>query len=309
MLACWTRSGLLGKQIKGGSWSRAAARQYGRLVRNAVRLARCDGTHAFSNGPAGDDAALLAAAIGLCDDEQSRRIARLALPRRPAAGRARATGSASASLPSPASHSEQAATAVLRSNWSRMSDRLTVLYAGQTVQIELAAGRELLCSGTWQWEVLRDGLPALPSSSWEPICWVSDDDVDYLELQIDLAGGLRVQRHIVLARQDRFLMLADAILGQEPARLEYRSCLPLCPKVAWRQAAQTNEGFFISAKKRLAMVVPLALPEWREGASDGELSGKSGLQLQQAAQGRRMFAPLWIDLDRRRIARRLTCAG
>ena len=147
LLACWTRSGLLGKQIKGGSWSRAAARQYGRLVRNAVRLARCDGTHAFSNGPADDDAALLAAALGLCNDEQSRRIARLALPRRPAAGRARATGSASASLPSPAAHSEQAATAVLRSNWSQMSDRLTVFYAGQTMQIELAAGRETALLG------------------------------------------------------------------------------------------------------------------------------------------------------------------
>ena len=57
------------------------------------------------------------------------------------------------------------------------------------------------------------------------------------------------------------------------------------------------------------MVVPLALPEWRRGgACDGELSGTSGLQLQQAARGRRMFAPLWIDLDRRGIARRLDLA-
>jgi hypothetical protein len=330
LLACWTRCRLLGEQIKGGCWSRAAERQYGRLVRNAVRLARYDGTHAFSDGPAGDDAALLAAALGLCNDGQSRRIARLALPRQSAAGRARATGSASASrkntgkasgthrrrLPAPATHSEQAATAVLRSSWSQMSDRLTVLYAGQTVRMELAAGRELLCSGTWQWEVLRDGLPALPISCWEAVCWVSDADVDYLELQIDLAGPLRLERHILLARQDRFLMLADAILGNRPARLEYRSCLPLCPKVAWRPAAQTREGFLISAKKRLAMVVPLALPEWHGAACDGELAGTadttatragtSGLQLQQAAQGRRMFAPLWLDLDRRRIARRLT---
>ena len=205
-------------------------------------------------------------------------------------------------------HSERSATAVLRSNWSQMSDRLTVFYADQTMQIELAAGRELLCSGTWQWEVLRDGLPALPNSSWEAVCWVSDDDVDYLELHIDLAGGLRLNCRILLARQDRFLMLADAILGSEPARLDYRSCLPLCPRVGCRPAAQTHEGFLISAKKRLAMVVPLALPEWRGGAGDGELSGTSGLQLQQAAQGRRMFAPLWLDLDRRRIARRLTSA-
>ena len=88
LLACWTRCRLLGEQIKGGCWSQTAERQYGRLVRNAVRLARCDGTHAFSNRPADDDAALLAAALRLCNDEQSRRIARLALPRHLAAGRA-----------------------------------------------------------------------------------------------------------------------------------------------------------------------------------------------------------------------------
>ncbi len=320
LLACWTRCRLLGESIQGGCWSKTAEKQYGWLVRNALRLTRYDGTHVFSHGPAhGSDAALFAVALRLCDNEDTGKIARLALlqkPARPATKRGKKF-----SLPIPAMHSEWAATGVLRSSWLRNSDRLTVLYPGQSVHIELGVGRQLLCSGPWQWEVECDGVPAPPTSSWEAVCWVSDNDVDYLELEIDLTGGLRMQRHILLAREDRFLMLADAILGERPAALHYRSQLPWCQDISVRGAKETQESYLFAGKKRLAMVLPLALSEWglspvlsvvsTGDAETGTVPLPSATHiasptLQQAARGCRMFAPLWIDLDPRRIARRLT---
>ena len=70
--------------------------------------------------------------------------------------------------------------------------------------------------------------------------------------------------------------------------------------------------------KRLATVLPLALPGRHGDLIEGELlqtstGGASGtpttrkqamcLQLRQAAQARRLFAPLWFDLDCRRPQR------
>jgi hypothetical protein len=155
-------------------------------------------------------------------------------------------------------------------------------------------------------EVRRDGEALQPASPWEEVCWVSDDDVDYLELEIELAGGLRVQRHFLLAREDRFVLLADAILGGAPARLEYRGVLPLCRGVSLEPAADSWEGFLAEGKPA-ALVLPLALPEWRAGPPVGSLTqSDDGLEVCQSAQGCSMFAPLFFDLKPRRMTRQPT---
>ena len=58
-----------------------------------------------------------------------------------------------------------------------------------------------------------DGNQLTPQSDWESVCWVSDDDVDYLELEIELDHGWKLQRQFLLAREDLFLFVADAIVG------------------------------------------------------------------------------------------------
>ena len=53
--------------------------------------------------------------------------------------------------------------------------------------------------------------------------------------------------------------------------------------------------------------MPLALPEWRAEEHDGDLKMTAeGLELRQTTAGQRLFAPLFIDLDRRRFRRRMT---
>ncbi len=144
--------------------------------------------------------------------------------------------------------------------------------------------------------------PAVPTSSWTELCWVSDDDVDYLELEIEFSPGLRVERHLLLARNDRFLLLADAVLASRPTAIQYRGVLPLCRAVTWREACETREGALVGRKPR-ATILPLALPEWLANRNGGELrSTQAGIELRQAATAQSLFAPLFLDLDRDRHA-------
>jgi hypothetical protein len=54
-------------------------------------------------------------------------------------------------------------------------------------------------------------------------------------------------------------------------------------------------------------MLPLALPEWRRDPRGGSLArGEAGLELLQQSVGRRMYAPLLVDLDPRRARQPLT---
>ncbi len=208
-------------------------------------------------------------------------------------------------------NSEAAGMAVLRPGWAESDARLTVNYGERRLRTELARGRALLWSGDWQPELRLDGELLEPTSPWKNVCWVSDDDADYLELEQKLSGGARVQRHVLLAREDRFLFVADAVLCKRPAAIVYRGMTPLTQGVRFAAADETHEGFLTSpaGHRRHALVLPLALPEWRSAGPRGEgLAVQDGtLELRQSAiASRALFAGLFIDLALRRIARPAT---
>ncbi len=210
------------------------------------------------------------------------------------------------SLPAASMHSEKARTAVLRAGPSPGDPWLGVVYGDRQVQMELRCRGDVLWSGVWQLDVRRNGRLAKPVSEWEEVLWVSDENVDYLDLASELGEGLRVERQILLARKDRFLFLADAILARQSAKLDYRACLPLAAAVGFHGAEESREGF-LAARCRRAMVLPLALPEWRADGRFGSLAQtEHGLELCQSAEGRGMFAPLFFDLEGRRFGRELT---
>ncbi len=241
--------------------------------------------------------------------------------------------------------SEAAAVAILRSDWSANSRQVTVAWHQEAVpapsqprratqrpgsidrfgdrlhdsmQIEIRHARQVFCHGPWTLEATIDGRPARLASRWEEVCWVSDEDVDYLELQASLEGGYRVQRHLLLARDDGFLWLGDALLGPAPSRPEdacpdrasqeiaYRAQLPLGSGIQVNPAAETWDCE-LCGPKGVARVLPLALPEWRCGRPVGELRPVArGLELRQAARGQNLSATLFVDLQPQRRRRALT---
>jgi hypothetical protein len=296
LLACWTRCRELGDRLKRGCWNSKAESQYRELVRNALRLSRRDGSMVFSE-PSTDLAGieLLAAAVELVGKKKDRMLAAQLLNK----GKEKLP-SRRAELPEASVHSEWAAAAQMRPDWSRSSPRLTVLYPNTSCRIELNNGKDVLGSGEWVLDLKIDGQPAVPTSEWSEICWVSDKDVDYLELEIALGEGLRVQRHFLLARKDRILLLADAVLASRPAKLEYRGTLPLCAGVTFHEACETRQGV-IGGPQSHTMVLPLAFPERLPSRADGRLSSTGRmLELQQSAEGQSLFAPMFFDLDQHR---------
>jgi hypothetical protein len=249
--------------------------------------------HLLADGECGEDAAA---------------IRRLAAPDAKPGGKRRARRE----TPSPAEHAENGQWAALRSGWQPTDMRLAVSYADPQVRIEVGAGRHTFITGSWDLDIKIGGLTAQRNSAWDEVCWYSDNDVDYVEIEAQFTENLRVQRQILLAREDRFLFLADAILaGSEPAALEYSGLLPLASAVGSEAADETCESYLTvnrpAGRARRALVLPLALPEWRSAARKGSLTGTAaGIELRQAAHGRSLLAPLLIDLDRRRLNKSFT---
>jgi hypothetical protein len=287
---------------------------------STFRLSRTDGSQMLSADRAGAwNPALFAAAGRLVKRRAIVAAERLSRPRDRRSDKKLAAPKAIW----PAASAEAAGVALLRTDWRRSAARLAVSCDANATLLELAVGKHTLLRGLWSLDVQLAGETAEFTSNWDQICWVSDSDVDYLELEAKLTGGMRVQRQLLLARDDRFLLLADGVLAPEDAGgpIDYRATLELADGVRFQPAAETCEGHLATTKPSTdeaieprALVLPLALPEWRSAARMGELSaGERMLELRQRARGRGLFAPLFFDLDRRRLKkpftwRRLTVA-
>ncbi len=300
LVACWTRCREAGERAGDLPWRGRATATWRRIVEHALRLSRPDRSPMLGDIPeaAPNDAWLCTAArsIGGLDGVPEAAL----VP--PGSARAR-DDSGKPRLPKAAYHSEPAAVSVLRPSWARFDPRLLAVCAEQGVRLELALADGPLWSGVWSVELQFDNRPLSPTGPWEPTCWHSDARADYLELECGFELGVRVQRHLMLSRRGDCLLLADAVMAGVAGRLDYLGRLPLAPGVRFQAADETREGF-LAGRRRMALVLPPALPEWRTDCRFGSLEPTGrGLELRQSRLGRALFAPLWFDLDPRRMKR------
>lgn len=309
LLACWTRALRLGQAVRQRTLEAEAVAQYRWLVRQALRLTGPQGRQLLQPAASGPgDTELFRAALELGGDEKDWAIARQlplavgAPPRKTkTSGRGKKRPRARIKLPDPAYESEWAALGVLRTDWTARGEMLMVDYSQPTVQCELVGAGQSLLLGGWSLDVSLDGQPLVPEGAWEQICFHSDTDGDYLELEVEFAGGVRVQRQMFVARQDRFVLLADAVLAPRAGQLAYRAALPASPGIAVGPQRESHELFLSHRGKRCATVLPLALPEWRQQPAHGDVVSSEGrLVVEHARRGTALFAPLWIDVDARR---------
>ncbi len=302
LLACWTRSRAAGQRLDRADDGTADARQFPGLVQHAVRLSRSDRRPVFS-APAARrwKPNLLKAALRLAGDRTTKRVFRL----HESNGK-RPLKALDKEQLSPAFQGEWAGIAMLRSGWGRRSPRLTVAY-GHKAMIEVSDGDKPLISGSWDVDVRSNGQSLKPLGDWEQVCWESNDDVDYLELEMRLSDEVTVERHMLLARQESFLFLADAVKSIQQGTLEYRGWLPVRGFSTFQGERETREGSLVVGKRAHARVLPLALSEWRSVPTPGGLAASErGLELAQQADGENLFAGLFIDLDAKRIGKQVT---
>jgi hypothetical protein len=294
LLACWTRCFHLQRQLRGRSMPAEARLQFEWLVRQSLRFRRADGTLILSGDQAPLDrhSGLIKSALAVGGDSVDHEI--LAVQRgqiRPA--------QTTFEFPLSGEHSEWAELSLLRGNWSSDSAYLGLRYPAATFDSEFARGARRIWMGPLLPDLRADGTGLEVIGQWEELCWSSDEDVDYLELEVELSQGWRLQRQFLLARQDHFLFLADVVLGPRHRQLDYRLELPLDPRLSLRRDDQMSE-VLLEDDRPLAWVLPLALAEWRSDSRFGRFDGRV---LYQSASAAGLYAPLFIDFSPKRLGK------
>lgn len=296
LLASSARILTLDTEVKRGRLDKAVRSQFDWLARQTLRWARPNGTSCFGSeldSPHFDS--MMKCVLKLTDDETDMAAFRLFRGKREPED---------ADIPEPAEHSEWARSAMMRTSWRPNSARLGVTYGSGRLNWELASGRQVISSGGCLPKISIDEQPLQLGSSWEEICWESDRDMDYIELECKCAGGIRLQRQFLLSRSEQFAFVADAIMSPRTTTIEYQHSFPLASGVVLEQAEETTEATIIGTK-RLGTVVPLPLSEWQSAQGDNRMRlDPARLELKQ--RGRALYAPLFFDLDPKRSARALT---
>jgi len=302
LLASWVRMFELGRESGEALWTESIVEQLGASLVSAARWTRADGSQYLSREPM---------ATGFAD------MLEVGLPQLTGRRQRRAVATAVAGVTKPrgadvrrslraAVHCESSELALLRAGWEPESATLAVAYHEASVQLEMSVAGETLWQGPWDVVLRADGDLLTPQGGWEQVCWTSDKEADYLELERSYRTGVRIQRHILLARKDQFALLADSVLAGPERKIEYQGMLPVGDGVRCMPADETRE-VFLRGRKARTTVLPLRLPEWRRDPRGGRLqSSPTGLTLAQKSPGGSLFAPLFFDWEKSRQAEELT---
>jgi hypothetical protein len=220
-----------------------------------------------------------------------------------------------ASFPALGFYSERAELAVMRSKWTSNAGRIGIDFSSDSTWIDVIGnGGKRLLSGVWDIAITKNGKPLEVTDSWHEVCWFSDDDVDYLEIECKVEGECRIQRQIFLARDEAVIVLADALLANQAADWTIESRMPLEEGVSMKQDDKTREAVLCfeandasELPRQAALLLPLALPEWRRQHADGELAHEdAAVVMSQSGHGRRLYAPLAISLKKRHQSQEYT---
>ncbi|MBB76735.1 MAG: hypothetical protein CMJ75_19690 [Planctomycetaceae bacterium] len=294
LLASWTRCESLARANGRVCLNEEAQEQYDWMVLQMLRLCRRDGSQLFSVADEiGDWRKLAQAALELSGDPQDQAVAS-----RFFSGRSKlAERSSKKSLPDAAVCSEWAGIAAMRTSWNRGATALGVIFGQDSVVAELSRGAQQIFAGPWDTDVCVDGKRLTVQGRWSELCWFSDEDVAYLELEAPLGNGIVLQRQCLLARKDEFLLLGHVVLSKKTVEMDLAVSWPIHAPMSLQPADETREITITDGHKPRFLALPLALPEWRAASAEGELvAAPSGLLLKQRGAVSRLEMPLFIDL-------------
>lgn len=308
LVASWVRCHVIISELELDQGQESAS-QLEWLVRQLFRMLRPDGTLLFSaNGSNPVTRPFLQRLLELSGDPDDKRLMKYAsgLVDRPK------TSSVKLGI-EPSNVSEWSESALLQSRWEHGTPKVGVDYSKPGVRTEICQ-RTSLIRGESMPGVSIDGVPLNSTEPFEVACVQCDDDVDYLELSLDMGRGVSLTRQYLLSRSEEFLLVADLIVPATTSRIDYRGSWPLAPGVSGLHESETREVYLVDDQSIQSLVLPLALPEWKVGASDDRLGFDEGrLVLTQSTEGKGLYAPLFFDLSpirskKKRTWRQLTVA-
>lgn len=262
-------------------------------VEHATPLCRVDGRLAMGNGLAVDAYPLLnsaAALLGIAASHPA--VSYLNAIAKAGAGKAVKTRPATTEADVPSTQSDWARFALLRTDWNPQADALAITHHQRFPQIDVSALGQPLLHGDWTLQLQIGDSQLELAEEWSCVCWVSDADVDYLELQMEGPGKLRVERLVLLSRRDHFLLLADSISGAPAEKIIHRAQFPLAAGVT-AQADSTTREIRLQAGRQKVRAFPLGLAcERVQSTPHAFLVADNQLVLEQVAAGTGLVAPL-----------------
>jgi hypothetical protein len=284
-------------------WYPAQQKALAQLLKHAARWCRPDGTQLLAAGRKAPKSDAMWQALVAQTRRPKPLMAAMTLSGIGSGKRRRARQQVSVSrLPALSHYSEHAAGACMQSDWRHKGCRIAVDFSDADVCMEVLGPKGLpVLAGQWTAQVEIDGQAQLQLDPWREVCWFSDDDVDYLELEARFGERAKVQRQALLMRNERLLYLADGLLADSDARLCLRSHLPLAGDTAFVPAERSTEGYIQVSGKRRVLALPLFLPEWRRQLSRSATSGSfdcigEDLVARAETEGRRIYMPSLISL-------------
>ncbi|MCA9132151.1 MAG: hypothetical protein KDA45_03320 [Planctomycetales bacterium] len=298
-LASVVRCRVLANSLGLRKWYPPQQRALAGLLKHAARWARADGTQLLAAGHTAPRSQAMWEALVKQTRNPKSMAGAMALSglRRDSPAKPRKKVHP-VNLPPLTYYSEEAAGVCMQSDWRKKGARLALDFSDQNICLEaLGPKGSSLLAGEWTLNVELEGQAQLQLAEWGEVCWFSDDDVDYLELEAKFGKHARVQRQAVLLREERLLLLADALLCDRAGEWSLRASLPLAADARFEPAKKTTEGFILTPDGGRCLVLPLFLPEWRRQVLTGGLDVEGeALLAQQRCQGQRLYAATLLSL-------------
>ena len=219
-------------------------------------------------------------------------------------------------LPEAMWHSESGKVVAMLPEWDVRRGRCFLEFRGEDIHIEIAGGRSFMLQGSHQTMLEIDGAAVHPKGPWECTCEYSDDDVHMIELEQTFTHGVVLQRQWMLVRDDRCVMVSDAVLTkptetdsatEDLPEIVCSSRLPLGEGIEVIEDGETCEIILTDGKKPRCMVLPMAANEWKVGPSSCKTSVTDDGHLVVQTRGRgKIYSPIWLDFQTSRFKRKRT---
>ena len=307
-LSVWSDGLLVARLFNEALWKKPAEKRFERMLRRLAAAVRDGGVLAGTGQGVSAAAVLRTAAEHLGTSPTTDWVKCLDLSAGPERSRPRPgkTKTRSGKLKKkiskaeiPSWQSDDTDAACLRTSWAPNASLATVRVDSNPVQLELVVNGVSLLSGPWNLELTEGGDQLELEDEWECICWNSDADADYLELQLEFEGGPQINRFILLSRTQQFAIISDVVTASSASLIYVASLLPLAAGVIVGSDESTREQTLTTGQTTVR-VFPLRLPQ-DPGVGT---AGSCGLHhhddipclaISQASESGNLFSPVVLD--------------
>lgn len=305
-LSGWADAALVAESFNRDLWRSATETRCTQTLERVASLLRVDGGAASTGDSSDENVAGLCLTIATLSGTDFRKrwaklIQELGTPSATVDGK---TSGPIRKRDNPSWQSDDAEAACLRTTWAADASLVSITHDEVAPSIELVLDGTPILRGAWGIEMEEDGDAFEFEAGWECVCFYTDRDVDYLELQFEFEGGPTIGRYVVLSRTRQFAVVSDILADSPAKRTDLISELPLATGVEVETVTGSREHQ-LKAGRQSARVLPLALPHDAGVGTSGrigldESDGRPTLTIGQATQSGGLFSPVLIDWSKER---------